>query len=204
LADAADAIGRGGLVVMPTDTVYGVAADPFNPSATERLFEVKRRPADLVLPVLVADAAQARRLAGAWPEDAEALASAFWPGPLTVIVPAAAPPALHLGGAGGTVGLRQPAHPAALALLRLTGPLAVSSANVSGAPPAVTAADAARQLGDGVALYLDAGRAGGQTVSSVVDLSAGPMRLTRAGGIGQAELETALGRARGALTGGGA
>jgi tRNA threonylcarbamoyl adenosine modification protein (Sua5/YciO/YrdC/YwlC family) len=182
---------------MPTDTVYGLAADPFSAEATDRLFAAKRRPRQLALPVLVGDRDQAGPLVEDWPPAAEALAQGFWPGPLTIVVAADRRAGLRLGARPGTVGLRQPDHPAALALLRLTGPLAVTSANLSGDRPALTVPDAVRQFGRQVAVYVDAGRAAGGVASTVVDLSGGSLRLVREGGIGRGQLVRAL-------TGGGA
>ncbi|MDR2564573.1 MAG: threonylcarbamoyl-AMP synthase [Bifidobacteriaceae bacterium] len=193
LSDAAAAVARGELIVIPTDTVYGLGANPFDAAATARLFAAKARPTDMPLPVLVADLAAARTLAAEWPQAAERLAQAFWPGPLTIIVAAAPSAGLRLGGSGRTVGLRQPDHPTALALLKATGPLAVTSANRSGEPPATTAADAVRQLGPAVAVCVDAGRAPGEVPSTVVDLSGPEPLVLREGGIGQAELRGALG-----------
>ncbi|MDR1441579.1 MAG: threonylcarbamoyl-AMP synthase [Bifidobacteriaceae bacterium] len=192
LADAARAIGQGLLVVLPTDTVYGLAADPFQKAATSRLFAAKGRPKDLALPVLVADRAAARELVADWPEQAETLARAFWPGPLTIILPARPTPRLHLGSTSGTVGLRQPDHPATLALLRRTGPLAVSSANQSGQPPVLTAADAVQVFGPAVAVYVDGGQAPGPVASTVVDLTGREVRLVRAGPVSQDDLMAAL------------
>jgi tRNA threonylcarbamoyl adenosine modification protein (Sua5/YciO/YrdC/YwlC family) len=190
LAVAAAAVSRGQLVVIPTDTVYGVAADPRDAAATGRVFAAKRRPRRLALPVLVAEPAQALRLAARPDPRVAALMEAFWPGPLTVVVPANPGAGLHLGLADGTVALRQPDHPHPLALLRLTGPLAVTSANVSGRPPATTAAEAAEQLGRHVAHYVDAGPAPGGRPSTVVDCTGPEVRILRAGaveadGIGQ-------------------
>ncbi|MDR1188906.1 MAG: threonylcarbamoyl-AMP synthase [Bifidobacteriaceae bacterium] len=203
LADAAAAIARGELVVMPTDTVYGLAADPFDPAATARLFAVKQRPAALVLPVLVPDREAAPELADGWPDAAEALVQAFWPGPLTIILAARPAARLRLGGTPAvstTVGLRQPDHPVALALLRATGPLAVTSANLTGHAPALTAADAARQFGDEAAVYVDAGPAPGGIASTVIDLgrsgSTRP-RVVRAGAIEEDQLARALAQAIG-------
>jgi tRNA threonylcarbamoyl adenosine modification protein (Sua5/YciO/YrdC/YwlC family) len=199
LSDAAAAVARGELIVIPTDTVYGLGADPANAQATARVFEVKRRARELPLPVLVADCETAQSLAAHWPEAAERLARAFWPGPLTIVVAATPAAGLRLGGSGRTVGLRQPGHSTALALLAATGPLAVTSANRSGEPPAATAADAVRQLGAAAAVYLDAGRAPGGVPSTVVDLSGPEPRVLRDGGIGQAELAGAIGRRAGRL-----
>jgi tRNA threonylcarbamoyl adenosine modification protein (Sua5/YciO/YrdC/YwlC family) len=199
LGAAVGAVARGELIVMPTDTVYGVAANPFDPAATARLFAAKRRPQTLALPVLVADRVAAKALVADWPEAAEALVEAFWPGPLTLVLAAKKNAGLHLGGSGDTVGLRQPDHPAALALLRATGPLAVTSANRSGEPPATTAADAVRQFAGHLSVHVDAGPAPGGVPSTVVDLAGGDpagggLLVLREGGIGGRPLAEAVAR----------
>ncbi|NPA93633.1 MAG: threonylcarbamoyl-AMP synthase, partial [Chloroflexi bacterium] len=155
---AAEALRRGELIVMPTDTVYGVAAWPWEDAFVSRLYEAKGRPEEKAIPLLVGSAAQLGQVTQAMPAGAQRLAQHFWPGPLTLVVPKhpSLPPAVS---PYPTVGVRMPNHPDALALLRLTGPLAVTSANRSGHPPARTAAEAAAQLGDAVAIILDAGTA---------------------------------------------
>ncbi|MDR2454086.1 MAG: threonylcarbamoyl-AMP synthase [Bifidobacteriaceae bacterium] len=195
LARAAQAIASGGLVVIPTDTVYGVAANPRDQAAAARLFAAKGRPAHLALPVLVPDAAAAAGLAARLGPAAAALMAAFWPGPLTLVVEADPAAALHLGGpagARGTIALRQPDHPAALALLRLTGPLAVTSANLSGQPPALTCAEALRQLGGAVAVGLEAGVARGGKASTIVDLARGGCAVLRPGAVPAGAVRRAL------------
>ncbi|MDR0366487.1 MAG: threonylcarbamoyl-AMP synthase [Bifidobacteriaceae bacterium] len=168
VALAADAIARGELVVMPTDTVYGLAVDPRQPEAVARLFAVKRRPAGLVLPVLVANLEQLEQVAADLSPQAQALIEAFWPGPLTLVVRTNPAADLHLSpesqAPAATVAVRQPAHPVALELLEATGPLAVTSANLSAQPPATTIAEARLQLDaqpglPQVAVYLEAGPA---------------------------------------------
>ncbi|MDR1118773.1 MAG: threonylcarbamoyl-AMP synthase [Bifidobacteriaceae bacterium] len=193
LAVAVAAIARGQLVALPTDTVFGLAADPRNESATARVFAAKRRPRGLPLPVLVAEAAQARRLALRVGEQAAALMEAFWPGPLTLILEANPGAALHLGVPNGAIALRQPDHPFALALLKATGPLAVTSANVTGQPPALTAREAEDQLGAAVACYIDAEPAPRGIASTIVDCTGPEARLARQGGTGQDLIRRALG-----------
>ncbi|MDR2254312.1 MAG: threonylcarbamoyl-AMP synthase [Bifidobacteriaceae bacterium] len=204
LERAAAEIRLGHLVVIPTDTVYGVAADPRDPAAVARLFAAKGRPRQLRVPVLVGDAAVAASLAAHLSEAARTLMDAFWPGPLSIVVRLAADAGLRLDPPGGpdaapgslqTVALRQPDHPQALALLALTGPLAVTSANLTSHPPARTAAEAAAQLGDAVACYLDGGPTPGRTASSIVDCSKAAPRLLREGAVSLSDLERALVRA---------
>jgi len=186
--EAVNAIARGALVVLPTDTVYGIAADAFNPEAVAALLAAKGRGRQLPPPVLVPEVRTLDGLATEVPPAVRDLVAAFWPGGLTVICRAQPSLAWDLGETGGTVALRMPDHPAALALLRRTGPLAVSSANLTGRPAARTAIDAADQLGDAVAVFLDAGVAPGGVASTIVDATGDGLRLVRAGAIGLAAL----------------
>ncbi|MBO3100366.1 L-threonylcarbamoyladenylate synthase [Cellulomonas fengjieae] len=183
LDEAVNILSRGGLVVVPTDTVYGIAADAFTPPAVQALLDAKGRGRQMPPPVLIASVQTLDGLATGVPAGARALAEAFWPGGLTLIVRAHPSLAWDLGETHGTVALRVPDHETALALLARTGPLAVSSANTTGSPAAVTAQDAHDQLGDSVALYLDAGEAPGQVSSSIVDATGETLRLVRAGAI---------------------
>ncbi len=182
--EAVNAVGRGALVVLPTDTVYGVGCDAFDAEAVARLLAAKGRGRQMPPPVLVGDARTLDGLATDVADGARALAAAFWPGGLTLICRAQPSLAWDLGDTGGTVALRQPDHPAALALLRRTGPLAVSSANLTGQPAALTAGDAHAQLGDAVAVYLEAGQAPGGVASTIVDATGPRLRVVRAGAIG--------------------
>lgn len=154
------AIGRGELVVLPTDTVYGLAADAFNPAAVQRLLDAKGRTRQVPPPVLIPGIPTLDALAEEVPPEVRVLVDTFWPGGLTVILPARSSLHWDLGETGGTVALRMPSNGIALELLSETGPLAVSSANLSGEPAATTAADAERMLGDAVSVYLDGGEAG--------------------------------------------
>lgn len=154
---ARQAIGSGRLVVMPTDTVYGVAADAFNPEAVQRLLDAKGRGRHSPPPVLIANTDTLAALAAEVVDPVRTLAEHFWPGPLTIVLNANPSLAWDLGETAGTVALRIPDHPLALELLRETGPLAVSSANSTGEPAAQSASEAQRMLGDSVAVYLDAG-----------------------------------------------
>lgn len=157
---ARGAFGRGELIVIPTDTVYGVACDAFSPAAVARLLEAKGRGRTSPPPVLVPGLPTLDALAEEVPDAARTLVKAFWPGALTLILPARESLTWDLGDTHGTVALRMPAHPIALELLSETGPLAVSSANLSGKSAARTAQEAFDYLGDSVAVYLDAGQVG--------------------------------------------
>ncbi|KQY23538.1 threonylcarbamoyl-AMP synthase [Cellulomonas sp. Root485] len=188
LDEAVNVLSRGGLVVLPTDTVYGIAADAFTPPAVQALLDAKGRDRQMPPPVLIADVRVLDGLATDVPAGARALAEAFWPGGLTLIVRAQPSLAWDLGETRGTVALRVPDHETARALLRRTGPLAVSSANRTGSPAAVTAQDAYDQLGDSVAVYLDGGEAPGQVASSIVDATGPALRLVRAGALSLEQL----------------
>lgn len=155
------AIGRGELVVLPTDTVYGVAADAFSPEAVQRLLAAKGRGRQQPPPVLVPGIATLEALAESVPDDVHKLVEAFWPGGLTIVLRASPTLDWDLGDTRGTVGLRMPSDPIALELLAETGPLAVSSANLTGETAAMTAADADRMLGEAVEVILDGGPVGG-------------------------------------------
>ena len=177
---AVAALRRGELVVLPTDTVYGIAADAFRPSAVAALLEAKGRGRAMPVPVLVG----ARQTLDGLAEDVtptmRALVEAFWPGGLTLVVRSAPSLLWDLGETRGTVAVRMPAHPVALSVLRTTGPLAVSSANRTGLPAALDAAEA-RQLGTAVEVYLDGGAVGGGGASTIVDVTGASPRLLRAG-----------------------
>src|SRR3954467_2707403 len=154
------AIARGELVVIPTDTVYGVAADAFSPAAVQRLLDAKGRDRTAPPPVLVPGIPALDALAESVPEEVRALVAEFWPGGLTVILRASPTLDWDLGETRGTVALRMPSDTIALELLAETGPLAVSSANRTGEPSALDAATAATSLGDAIDVYLDGGAAG--------------------------------------------
>lgn len=191
LERAAGVIRAGGLVVLPTDTVYGVAADVWNPQAVAKLYEVKRRPPDRAIPVLIADAQDALQVAAEMPDAARKLAAAFWPGPLTIALPRRAT-LPEIVSALATVGVRMPDHDGARAVIRACGgALAVTSANLSGQANPLTAGEAAL-LGDGVALVLDGGPCPGGQPSTVVEISGGKIRVVRAGPIGEVALRKAL------------
>jgi tRNA threonylcarbamoyl adenosine modification protein (Sua5/YciO/YrdC/YwlC family) len=181
LVEAGAAVRRGELVVLPTDTVYGVAADAFNPQAVNLLLAAKGRGRDVPVPVLVSSMAMLDALVEGLSDTGRALAEAFWPGGLTVVVRHTPHLAWDLGEARGTVAVRMPDHPLTTALIEQTGPLAVSSANRSGHPPATTMLDARLQLGASVGVYLDGGPCSAAVPSSIVDLTDLAPRLLRAG-----------------------
>ena len=185
-------VARGGLVVLPTDTLYGVGCDPFNPSAVDALFVAKQRGRDLPLPVLVHTWRQVAGLVDEVPEQAQALFAAWWPGPLTVVLRQAQGIGWDLGDSRGTVAVRMPKQTFALALIQRTGPLAVSSANRSGAPTPSTMPGIVEQLGDHVGVFFDAGPAPSGPASTIVDLSGPRPRLLREGAIPAEEIERVL------------
>lgn len=193
IADAVAAVRRGELIVFPTDTVYGIGAAPHDPAATARLFDAKHRPRDLILPVLAATLEVASALA--WFDDrAQRLATALWPGPLTLVLPRArASVRWDLGGDAGTIGLRVPSHPLALAVLSAAGPVATTSANRSGGPPAGTCDELHAAFGDLVAVYLCQEQPLTGAASTVVDLTHGDARILRAGEVGADDIEQLLG-----------
>ena len=191
---AHSAIGRGELVVIPTDTVYGLAADAFRPDAVQRLLDAKGRTRQSPPPVLVPGIATLAALVQSVPKEVTALVEEFWPGGLTIVLPAAPSLVWDLGDTHGTVAVRMPKDPVALELLTQAGPLAVSSANLTGKPAATTAADAYDMLGDSVSVYLDGGQAGASyervegrdSSSTIIDATAlisgaGPLRILRHG-----------------------
>jgi L-threonylcarbamoyladenylate synthase len=176
ITSALEALRAGLIIGLPTDTVYGVAVDPFSESAMHRLYELKGRPDDKAIPILAADAAQARGI-GVVPEPVET----YWPGPLTVVVPRLPGVPRWIGDAErGTVAIRVPDHPVALEVLSRFGPLAVTSANRSGEEAAIDDAGARRALGDGVEVYLE-GRGSQGAASTVVDLTGDVARVLRPG-----------------------
>ncbi len=192
LEAAAKEIGAGGVVVFPTDTVYGIGADAFNPQATARVFEAKRRPRSMPLPVLVARPRQAWALCSGVPRAAQDLVAAFWPGPLTLILPEAEDLSWDLGETRGGVAVRMPAHEDLLELISMIGPLAATSANPTGEPTPRTVDEIANALGDAVSFYLDGGPAAGDAPSTIVDLTRRRPKVTREGAIGKREIEKAL------------
>ena len=172
---------RGGVIAFPTDTVYGLGADAFSPKAVERIYEIKKRPRHLPLPLLIGDVKQLAVLAvKPLPEIALFLARRFWPGGLTLVVPKA----VHLPGYLGdtNIAVRVPAHPICLALiLAINNPLIGTSANISGKPSVVTAGEVRQQLGNEVDLIIDGGRCPGGSESTVVDVTGGGAVILRHG-----------------------
>jgi tRNA threonylcarbamoyl adenosine modification protein (Sua5/YciO/YrdC/YwlC family) len=183
IEEAAAAIRRGELVVIPTDTVYGVAADAFTPSAVEALLSAKGRDRAMPVPVLVASPEMLDALVEDLPASGRSLIDAFWPGALTVVVRHTAHLAWDLGETRGTVAVRMPNHELARELIAQTGPLAVSSANRTGNLAPATMLDARLQLGATVAVYLDGGPSGESIPSTIVDVTAERPRVLRAGAI---------------------
>ncbi|MEU6429163.1 L-threonylcarbamoyladenylate synthase [Microbispora sp. NPDC046973] len=183
LAEATSSVRRGELVVLPTDTVYGIGADAFTPSAVNALLEAKGRGRDIPVPVLVGTVRAANALVESLGTYGQDLVDAFWPGPLTLILRANRSLSWDLGDTKGTVAVRMPLHPVALDLLKETGPMAVSSANRAGNPPATTVDEAEEQLGDSVDVYLDGGPCDENVPSTIVDLTTAVPRVLRKGAI---------------------
>src|ERR1700684_4022489 len=178
---AALALRTGELVVLPTDTLYGIGADAFYPSAVNGLLKAKGRGRDMPPPVLVGTVRAAMALVMDLADVGKDLIDEFWPGGLTIVCRSSPTLVWDLGETKGTVAVRMPLHPVALDLLKRTGPLAVSSANVSGRPAATTADEAMAQLGDSVAVYLDGGPCADEVPSTIVDLTGSVPRLLRQG-----------------------
>jgi L-threonylcarbamoyladenylate synthase len=170
------AIERGECIVLPTDTVYGIGADAFSPEAVQRLLDAKVRGRDMPPPVLIADSSLLRALAVEVPQAVKDLVAKHWPGPLTVICKAQASLRMDLGDTEGTIALRVPDHELARDILRRTGPMAVSSANISGLPAATDVDDAIGQLAGSVAVYIDGGSLDSRTAipSTIIDFTQTP------------------------------
>ena len=181
----------GGLVAFPTDTVYGVGAIAFDGQAVHSIYAAKGRPEEKAIPVLLGDMAQLDSVAVSIPEMALRLARRFWPGPLTLVL--RRQPSLPAAvSSTDTVGVRVPDHPVARTLLRSSGPLAVTSANLSGQPSARTAEDVRRQLGGRIGLILDGGETPGGVPSTVLDCLHSPPIIVRAGPLALEEIYAAL------------
>ncbi len=179
---------NGDVVAFPTDTVYGVGVDPFQPKAVRKLYQIKGRPIDKPIPILVGSTDAVERVAQKLPPTFAQLAERFWPGGLTLIVEAKSlPPEVTAG--GHTVGVRMPDHPLALALLhRFGGAIATTSANKSDAPPAISAEEVQSELGALVGIILDGGQTSTRIASTVLDLSVSPPQIRRQGGISMEQL----------------
>jgi tRNA threonylcarbamoyl adenosine modification protein (Sua5/YciO/YrdC/YwlC family) len=193
LASAISAAKGGRLVVLHTDTVYGIGADAFDSAAVTALLAAKGRGRDMPVGVLVGSWHTIDGLVYAVPPAARELIQAFWPGALSLVVRHAPSLQWDLGNSAGTVMLRMPLHPVAIELLREVGPMAVSSANISGSPAAVTAQDARTQLGERVEVYLDAGPSPQGAASTIVDLTGDSPRVLREGPVGVDEIAKVLG-----------
>lgn len=199
MRQARQAIGRGELIVLPTDTVYGIAADAFSASAVAHLLAAKGRGRQSPPPVLVAGLTTMRALVAEVPEPVERLVEAFWPGGLTIVLPAQPSLSWDLGDTHGTVAVRMPAEPIALELLEECGPLAVSSANLTGKAAAIEIDAAVDMLGDSVAVYLDGGTSRTGVASTIIDATGlvgpdrRPVRVLRDGAVDRAALRGVLG-----------
>jgi L-threonylcarbamoyladenylate synthase len=192
LAAATTAVRAGELIVLPTDTVYGLGSDAFDGAAVARLLAAKGRGREMPPPVLVASAVTLDALATQVPDFARTLVDHYWPGPLTIIVRQQASLQWDLGETRGTVAVRMPDHQTTLELLARTGPLAVSSANVTGQPPATNADMAADMLGEKVSVILDAGPTTDDRPSTIVDCTGSQPRVLRVGAIAADEIVAVL------------
>ncbi|MBS0025221.1 L-threonylcarbamoyladenylate synthase [Microbacterium paraoxydans] len=203
MRNARQAIGRGDLIVIPTDTVYGVAADAFSPTAVQRLLDAKGRGRNQPPPVLIGSKETLTALAESVPEPVQRLVDAFWPGGLTIVLPAQPSLVWDLGETQGTVAVRMPEGRVVLELLAETGPLAVSSANLTGRDAAISALDAEKMLGDSVAVYLADGMSKNGIASTIVDATSlvrrgaddgeGVVRILRHGVVTREQLHEVLG-----------
>ncbi len=197
---AVHAVERGEAIVFPTDTLYGIGCDAFRPEAVEAILAAKGRGREMPPPVLIPSAGTVDGIAREVPDYARALMDAFWPGPLTIILNAQPSLAWDLGETGGTVALRVPKHPVALALLLRTGPMAVTSANRTGGPPATSVEGAEWQLGSAVSVYLDGGETPIGLPSTIIVATGDRIRIVRDGALHRDELEAVAGK--GAVDGG--
>jgi L-threonylcarbamoyladenylate synthase len=192
VAAATTAVRRGDLVVLPTDTVYGIGADAFDPAAVAGLLAAKGRGREMPPPVLVSSPTTLDALAVRVPAWARALVEEFWPGPLTLVCHQQTSLQWDLGDTRGTVAVRMPDHPVALAILERTGPLAVSSANTTGLPAATDADAAEEMLGTSVAVVVDAGRSPGGEASTIIDVTGERGRVLRRGALALSDLNAVL------------
>jgi L-threonylcarbamoyladenylate synthase len=195
ISRAAEALRKGLLVGYPTETFYGLGCDPRQPAAVDRIFEAKGRPDKMALPLIAGDRGGVALCVREISEGAQRLMDAFWPGPLTLVLPAAEELPSRLLGGGRTVGVRVSSHPVAAAIaLAMGGPIVATSANRSGQPPPSTAAEVDEAIGEDLSVILDGGPTRGGSASTVLDLSVEPPRLIRSGAISSGALEAALGR----------
>jgi L-threonylcarbamoyladenylate synthase len=193
IREAAHWILNGAVVAVPTDTLYGLAVDPFRPDAVKRLFAVKGRAADRAVPLIAADAAQVREHLAPLPPATARLAEQFWPGPLTVLVAAPVSLARDVDGGTGTVAVRVPDHGVARAIAAACErPITATSANISGEPATADPDDVERTLGHRIELLIDAGTLAGGLPSTIVDATSAEPRLVRAGAVGWDAIERCL------------
>ena len=193
IEEAAKWIRHGGLIALPTDTLYGLAADPFSAAAIARLFAVKGRAAERAVPLIAADAAQVAAQLGRLPAAGQRLAERFWPGPLTLLVPAPRALAAAVSGGTGRVGVRVPAHDVARAICAAAGrPITATSANVSGEPATPDPDQVERTLGGHLDLLIDAGTTPGGAASTIVDVTGADPALVRAGAISWDDIQAWL------------
>jgi tRNA threonylcarbamoyl adenosine modification protein (Sua5/YciO/YrdC/YwlC family) len=193
IAAAAEAVRGGEVVVLPTDTVYGVGVDAFSSDAVAAVLLAKGRGREMPLPVLVPNPQTVDGLAANVPDYARDLIKAFWPGPLTLVLHAQSSLMWDLGDTNGTVALRMPQNDIALRLLTEIGPMAVTSANVSGQPPASNILDAATQFGSAVRVYLDAGPSAAGLASTILDCTGDSPVILRAGAVSAGQIQEVLG-----------
>ncbi len=186
---------QGGLVAFPTDTVYGLGASANIPQAIERVYQVKQRPRNMPLPLLLADISQIAETAESVSPDAWLLIGNFMPGALTIVLPRSSSVPAHVAAGGTTIAVRVPAHPVPIALIRGLGvPIVGTSANLSGKPSALTADEVCIQLGDKVDLVIDGGRCPGGKESTIVDVTGEKPVILREGAISRKEIERLCGR----------
>jgi L-threonylcarbamoyladenylate synthase len=188
---ALEILRAGGLVAFPTDTVYGVGALAFDGRAIESIYAAKERPAEKAIPILIADMQDMEKVGTDIPQTAYRLAACFWPGPLTCIIPKQ-PTLPEAVSATATVGVRVPDHEVARALLRAAGPMAVTSANISGEPSPSTAKEVYNQLNGRIPLIIDGGRTPGGMPSTVVDCSTSELKILREGPLSEKDLFSSL------------
>lgn len=193
LTAAARAVRSGRLVVLPTDTVYGIGCDAFDGGAVRALLGAKRRGPDMPVGVLVGSWSTVDGLVLGMPKAGRSLVEAFWPGDVSIVLRHAPSLNWDLGSTKGTVMVRMPLHPVAIELLREVGPMAVSSANISGRLPATTAQEAVEQFGDEVPIYLDGGPSGAPVPSTIVDLTGDAPKVLREGAVSADAISEVLG-----------
>jgi L-threonylcarbamoyladenylate synthase len=190
---ALSALRAGEAIVFPTETFYGVGVDALNRRALERLFRIKGRDPDKPVALIAADLEMVARVVTEIPPAARRLAERFWPGPLTIVLPARAELARELSNREGGVGIRVSPHPIALELTRRLGsPLTATSANLAGQPPARTLDDAWASFGDAIAAYVDGGTLSGELPSTVISFEGAAIRIIRAGAVPEDKLVKAL------------